>query len=120
MTDKEIDAGRALDQFFAVVRDEARSNPKFASRLVEALGCTVVFRGDDAKHSVDPVQVAMRGPDEFRKTFLSFSAKDLKDLVKEFDLATAGDLKGKNKPPQIVEVMWAGAQSKLHDRGFGR
>ncbi len=45
MTDKPIDAATALDQFFALVREEALSNPRFAARLVEAVGYNVLFTG---------------------------------------------------------------------------
>jgi hypothetical protein len=115
-----MDAAEALDRFFAVVRDEASSNSRFAARLVQAIGNTVVFRGSDAKHAVDPVQVAMQGQEEFRRTFLSFSPAELKAMAKEFNLATTDDLRGKTKTPQIVEVMWDGARSKLHDLGRRR
>jgi hypothetical protein len=44
MTDvREIDASMALDKFFAIVRDEATRNSRFAARLVDALGYNVVF-----------------------------------------------------------------------------
>jgi hypothetical protein len=109
----KADAAQVLDRFFAVVRQEAADNPKFASRLLDALGVEVVFRGEAAAASVDPVQVALRGQEEFRKTFLTFPAKTLKAISKDFNLATPADLKGKTKPPQIVEVMWSGAQSKI-------
>lgn len=117
---KEIDAGQALDRFFAIVREEALSNPRLAARLAEAAGYQVIFRGSEALPAIDPVQVALLGQEEFRKTFLTFKAADLKKLVKEFNLATATDLAGKTKPAQLVDVMWAGAQAKMRDRGLGR
>jgi hypothetical protein len=115
---KQIEPVEALERFFAVVRQEAVDNPKFAARLLDALGTKVVFRGDAATASVDPLQVALAGYDEFRATFLSFPIKDLKVLVKDFGLATAADMKGKSKAPQIVDVMWAGASAKIKDRGL--
>jgi hypothetical protein len=115
---KDFDAGQALDRFFAIVREEAMSNPRLAARLAEAAGYNVVFRGLEAMPAIDPVQVAMRGQDEFRATFLTFKAADLKRLVKEFNLGTAADMVGKNKPSQIVDVMWAGARAKIKDRGL--
>lgn len=118
MSKTQLDVGEALDRFFSVVRQEASDNPKFAARLLEALGVQVMFRGDATAPAIDPVQVAMQGQEEFRKTFLTFSAKDLKGMVKEFNLGTADDLKGKGRPAQIVDVMWAGAQAKMRDRGI--
>ena len=114
----QIEPAEALDRFFAIVRQEAIDNPGFAARLLEALGANVVFRGDIALSSVDPLQVALRGYDEFRATFLSFSVKDLKTIVKDFGLATPTDMKGKSKAPQIVDLMWAGASAKIKDRGL--
>lgn len=115
---KQIDAGRALDRFFAIVREEAAGNPRLAARLAEALGYQVVFRGGEAAPAVDPVLVAMHGQEEFRKTFLTFKPAELKKFVTDFNLGTAADLKGKTKAPQIVEVMWEGVQAKIRDRGL--
>lgn len=117
MTDKTIDPHQALDNFFQVVRQEAVKNPDFAKRMIEAIGHPVLFRGDQAKYAVDPIIVAKKGIEEFRTTFLSFSAADLKNMIKEHALATQSDLKGKTKPPQLVELMWKGASAKLNDRG---
>ena len=118
MSDRHIDAAAALDRLFSVVRQEAQDNPKFAARLLAALDVQVLFRGAEAADSVDPLQVALQGPDEFRKTFLSFTPAQLKTMIKEFNLATPADLRGKSKGPQLVEVMWAGALSKIRDRGL--
>ncbi len=115
---RQIEPVEALERFFEVIRQEATDNPSFAARLLGALGAKVVFRGDAATSSVDPLQVALQGYDEFRATFLSFPIKDLKALVKDFGLATAADMKGKSKAPQIVEVMWTGASAKIKDRGL--
>lgn len=114
----ETTPAEALDRFFAIIRQEAIDNPRFAARILNALGAKVVFRGDAAAASVDPLQVALQGYDEFRATFLSFPVKDLKALVKDFSLATTADMKGKGKAPQIVDVMWAGASAKIKDRGL--
>ena len=121
MTDvQEIDASQALDKFFAIVRDEATRNSRFAARLVDALGYNVVFRGNEAKYAVDPVQVALKGVEVFRQTFLSFSAAELKAMVKDFNLGTQADLRGKTRVPQIVDVMWQGAIAKVKDRHLSR
>jgi hypothetical protein len=120
MADKEIDARQALDRFFSVVREEATSNSRFAARLLDAVGFDVVFRGSEARYAVDPVQIAMKGQEAFRQTFLSFSPAELKAMVKEFNLATQADMKGKTRAPQIVEIMWEGASAKIKDRGLSR
>lgn len=115
---KQIDAGRALDQFFAIVREEALGNPRFAAKLADALGYQVMFRGSEALPAVDPVLVAMQGQEAFRATFLTFKAADLKKLITEFGLGTAADLKAAKKAPQMVDLMWEGAKAKIRDRGL--
>ncbi len=62
----------------------------------------------------------MQGQEVFRDTFLTFKPAALKAMVKDFHLATAADLKGKTKAPQIVDIMWEGALAKIHDRGLGQ
>ncbi|MEZ5901304.1 MAG: hypothetical protein R3D51_17635 [Hyphomicrobiaceae bacterium] len=116
--DKQIDVGRALDQFFAIVRHEAMGNPRFAKELAEALGYEVVFRGPEALLAVDPVIVAMKGQKAFRETFLSFKAADLKKLVKSFGLGTDADLKAAKTAPLLVDLLWEGANAKMRDRGM--
>lgn len=120
MNRQPIDAPAALDRFFAVVRQEARDNPKFASSLLDALGVEVVFRGEEARMAIDPLLVAIKGQQQFRETFLSFSVADLKKIIKDFGLASQAELRGKSKVPQLVDLMWEGAQAKVHDRGLNR
>ncbi len=115
---KEIDPAKALDRFFSIVREEAISNPRFGTRLIEAVGYTVVFRGSESLPALDPVLVATKGQEEFRNTFLSFKAAELKKIIKDFNLATTADLAGKSKPSQLVDVMWIGASAKIRDRGM--
>lgn len=115
--DRQIDPGKALERFFDIVREEASHNPRLAARLTEALGYTVIFRGTEAKNAVDPIQVALAGEEEFRRTFLTFSDKDLKAIITSFNLATKADL-AKRKGPQLVDLMWAGAKAQIKDRGL--
>lgn len=115
MNDKELEADEALDRMFAIIREEATADPRFARRLLDALNVRVVFRGEQAVKSVDPVIVAGQGYEHFRETFHTFKAAQIKSMLKEFGLATAQDMKGKTKVPQLVDLMWRGAQAKLHD-----
>ena len=116
MSDRQqLDPVEALDRFFTIVRDEAAENPAFANRLADALGSTIMFRGEDATSAVDPILLAEQGIEVFRESFLTFPAKDLKKIMKDFGLATTQDFKGKSKPPQLVELMWERASRKLYD-----
>ncbi len=112
---EQVTAVEALEKFFTIVRDEAAANPKFARRLTEALGIEVSFIGEEAAYAVDPILIANQGADKFRKTFLTFKAKDLKKIMKDFALATSQDFKGRTKPPQLVELMWERTQNRLYD-----
>jgi hypothetical protein len=115
-----ITASEALERIFEVIREEAASNPKFAHRMLDAAGVTVVFSGPDAAKVADPIVVAARGDyASFRESFLGFPEKDLKGLLKGFALATGEQIKGvKTKPKQsgLVDLMWEGAQRKLGER----
>ncbi|MGI9387211.1 MAG: hypothetical protein ACR2OX_07245 [Methyloligellaceae bacterium] len=116
MTGKKLPtAVEALERFFTIVQDEAAANPQFARRLTEALGMEVSFNGEEAVYAVDPMLIADQGADKFRKTFLTFKAKDLKKIMKDFALATPQDFKGRTKPPQLVDLMWERTHNRLYD-----
>jgi hypothetical protein len=115
-----ITPGEALERIFEVIREEAASNPKFAHRMLDAAGVTVVFSGPDAAKVADPIVAAARGDyASFRESFIGFPEKDLKGLIKGFALATEEQVKGvKTKPKQggLVDLMWEGATRKLEER----
>ena len=117
MTIGKISPDEALVRLFTVIREEASNNPKFATRMLDAVGCQVVFQGIDASSAVDPVIAAGRlDPIAFRETFSTFSEADLKKLILDYGLGTTNDVKQvKTKPKKIgmVELLWAGAKSKL-------
>jgi hypothetical protein len=109
-----IDPAEALEKLFHIVREEAQANPRFARRLLEAVGHPVVFRGEEALSAIDPVLVAMRGYKEFRETFLSMKAAEIKKIGK-----TSGLLVGTNRLPtavgELVDLLWDRAEQRLHD-----
>jgi uncharacterized protein YbcC (UPF0753/DUF2309 family) len=113
-TNRTIDPAEALNGFFRVVREEALNNPRFASRLLDAVGYTVEFRGDEALAAVDPMLVAMRGPEEFRRTFLSMTAAKLKKIGKDFSLVESHETARKSVA-QLVDLLWERASERLHD-----
>lgn len=121
MNDKpRLTPAEALDKLFEVIRDEALSNPNFARRMLGAVGCQVVFNGNDAVSSADPILVAATAEfPVFHEMFMTFAEKDLKALITNFNLATAEDVKnvkGKAKKPAYVQMMWDGAKRKLSER----
>ncbi|HEX5999303.1 MAG TPA: hypothetical protein VFZ16_07885 [Hyphomicrobiaceae bacterium] len=110
---RSIDPAEALEKLFYIVREEAQANPRFARRLLEAVGHTVVFRGEETLSAVDPVLVARRGLVEFRATFMSMKAADIKKIGK------ASGLMVEKKLPtavgDLVDLLWDRAHQRLHD-----
>lgn len=119
MTDK-LSANEALEKIFEVIRQEATANPAFARRMLDAAGVTVVFQGTEAAKMVDPIVQAARSEyADYRDSFLTFSEKDLKNILKNYALATDEQVKAvKTKPKQsgLVELLWEGARRKLVER----
>lgn len=117
---KSVSPGEALERIFEVIREEAAANPTFARRLLDAADVTVVFSGPDAEKVADPILAAARSDYvSFRESFIGFTEKDLKSLIKGFALATDEQIKGvKTKPKQggLVDLMWEGAKRKLDER----
>lgn len=117
---KSVSPGEALERIFEVIREEAVANPTFAKRLLDAAGVTVVFSGPDAAKVADPILAAARTEyADFRESFIGFTEKDLKSLLKGFALATDEQIKSvKTKPKQsgLVDLMWEGAKRKLDER----
>ena len=117
---KSVSPGEALERIFEIIREEAVANPTFAKRLLDAAGVTVVFSGPDAAKVADPILAAARSDyASFRESFIGFTEKDLKILLKGFALATEEQVKGvKTKPKQsgLVDLMWEGAKRKLDER----
>jgi hypothetical protein len=112
---RPISPEEALDRLFMLIREQASQDRQFGRRLLEAVGVTVIYRGDDAFDAVDPVLLAADGREAFEKTLNSFRVADLKALIKSFDLATAADMKGRKKKADLIELMWQGAKGKRDD-----
>ena len=110
----------ALERIFSVIREEASANPTFARRLLDAAGVTVTFTGSAAAVMADPILVAARSDyPAFRETFMTFSEKELKDLAKNFALATQEQLRAVKTRPKaagLVDLLWDGANRKLNER----
>lgn len=105
-----------LDRFFDELREEVRSNPRLAARLVKALGGDVVFE-DTAKVDVaNPYQLVASGSKaKFLAVFSSLKVSQLKQVLKENNLATKVDMNGKNAD-QLVEMLYQRASSKVNER----
>ena len=105
-----------LDRFFDELRDEVRSNPKLAARLVKALGGEVVFE-DQAKADIaNPYVLAAQGSKaKFLSVFGVMKLSELKRVLKNNNLATRVDMNGKNAD-QLAEMLFERASSKVKER----
>ncbi len=117
-TSEPVEASKALDEFFAVVRQEAVRNPTFGARLLEALNVQVLYQGDNAAEVLDPIALVRQGHEAFRSTLLSFDDKTLKKFLQDHGLASKSDI-GKLRGPALVELLWQRASTKF-DELFGR
>lgn len=120
-TNKVIDPTQALDMFFRIVREEAAANPVFGRRMVEALGYTVLYRGEDAAMVVDPVLVAMQGLQEFRATFEAMKPEAIQKIGESHGLLQKPTRSPKGiktvKPTQseLIARLWDRAQQRKLD-----
>ncbi|MEM8920226.1 MAG: hypothetical protein AAGB25_02590, partial [Pseudomonadota bacterium] len=95
--------------------EEVRSNPKLASRLVKALGAQVVF-DDETKGDVsNPYVLADGSKTRFYSVYSPMKASQLKRVLRENNLATSVDLRGKT-PSQLIDMLYERATSKVQER----
>lgn len=109
----------ALDGFFRTVRMQAENDPEFAATLVHALSIPVNLEfvpKDLAKGLpyIDPVILAGRGVDEFRKVFSPLSDAQLRKVIVHFNIASkdAVPAKGGPKADELVDLLWQGALAR--------
>ena len=114
--DKRLTPVEYLDRFFDELREEVRSNPKLAARLVKALGGQVVFE-DEAKADIaNPYALAAQGSKaKFLSVFGSLKLSEIKRVLKDNNLATRIDMNGKNAG-QLAEMLFERASSKVKER----
>lgn len=114
--DSRLDAIAYLDRFFDEIRDEVRSNPKLASRLVKAMGAQVVFEDEAKSEIANPyILAANASKSQFYSVFSPMKPSQLKRVLRDNNLATALDLRGKS-PAQMVDMLYERASSKVSER----
>jgi hypothetical protein len=105
-----------LDRFFDELRDEVRSNPKLAARLVKALGGEVVFDNEAKADVANPYALAAQGSKaKFLSVFGSLKLSEIKRVLKDNNLATRVDMNGKSAG-QLAEMLFERASSKVKER----
>jgi hypothetical protein len=105
-----------LDRFFDELREEVRSNPRLAARLVKALGGNVVFDDADRVDVANPYSLAASGDKaKFLSVFAAMKLPEIKKVLKDNNLATKVDMNGKSAG-QLVEMLYERASSKVSER----
>jgi hypothetical protein len=114
--DSRLTPADYLDRFFDELRQEVRSNPKLAARLVKALGGNVVFEDETKADIANPYTLAAAGSkSRFYSVFASMKPNQVKKVLRENNLATAVDMGGKNVA-QLIDMMFDRASSKVSER----
>jgi hypothetical protein len=114
--DTRLNAVEYIDRFFDELREEVRSNPKLAARLVKALGGQVIFEDETRVDVVNPYVLAANGSrTEFYTAFGSMRPNQIRQILKDNNLATRIDMAGKSSA-QLVDMLFDRASSKVNER----
>jgi hypothetical protein len=114
--DTRLTAVEHLDRFFDVLREEVRSNPKLAEKLVKALGGTVVFEDETKTEIANPYVIAAAGDrSRFFNVFGALKAPQIRQVLRDNNLATRVDMTGKSAG-QLLDMLYERASSKVSER----
>ena len=114
--DTRLDPVEYLDRFFDVIRDEVRENPKFADRLVKALGAEVVFEEEAKAETANPYTLAASSTkSQFYSVFSTLKQAQLKRVLRDNNLASPLDIRGKT-PGQLIDMLYERAVMKVAER----
>jgi hypothetical protein len=114
--DSRLNPVEYLDRFFDELREEVRSNPRLASRLVKALGGTVVFDDDTKADIANPYIIAANGDrSQFYSVFGALKPNQIKQILRDNNLATRIDMAGKSNS-QLIDMLFDRASSKVSER----
>ncbi|MEO1101681.1 MAG: hypothetical protein AAFW65_07530 [Pseudomonadota bacterium] len=113
---EKLDPVEYLDRFFDELRNEVRANPELASRLVKALGGSVVFDSGDADAVTNPFIVAAeQDKAHFYALYAPMKVSQIKRVLKDNNLATAVDVRGKTAN-QLIDMLYDRASYKVSER----
>lgn len=119
MSKNEVPADLAIAAFVQVIKDAAAELPEFRSRLVEALGLTVIYEGSEQYQGANPATHAARwSEDAFSRIWGSASPAELKAVLKERGLASPDDIKDtKGKKPALLGLLYSRALAQAEETG---
>lgn len=107
----------AIDKFLRAIKNAAAESPEFRARLIDAIGVTVLYEGEEQFQGADPVrQAGMWSEDAFTRIWSSASLAQIKSSLKAYQLATNEDMKGKRKP-QLIAMLFDRALKAQNNDG---
>lgn len=108
----------ALTRFLGAIKNHADIDSAFRDRLLQALGVTVVYEGEDDLANVAPHIVASQKNElQFRAIYGPLSAAKLKAILKKAGLATPADMARKTAD-DLIDMLWVRAYNKARERGL--
>jgi hypothetical protein len=114
--DTRLNAVEYIDRFFDELREEVRSNPRLAARLVKALGGQVVFEDETRVDVVNPYVLAATGSrTDFYSAFGAMKPGQIRQILRDNNLATRIDMAGKSST-QLVDMLFERASTKVSER----
>lgn len=112
MAQNQLEPLTAIDRFLDAVRDAAAESPAFRAKLIDVLGFTVLYEGEEQFEGANPVtQAATWSEDAFLRIWSGAKVGEVKAVLKDQDLATTTDMRGLKKSDLI---------SLLYDRSLKR
>lgn len=117
MTNNEVSAQTALNNFLQAVGDAAAEDAKLRSRLIETLNFTVLYEGEEQFIGADPTKQAQRwSEDAFCRIWGRATVTQIKAALKDHGLATTSDMRGLRKP-NLLELLYRRASRAAKNDG---
>lgn len=119
--DEPIEPQVALGRFLNIVKNQADADQTFRDSLLQALGVTVIYAGEDEITNVAPHIVAAQKDElQFRAIYGQLNATKLKAiLVTKSKLASKADAQGKTAD-DLIDMLWQRARNRAEEKGLVR
>ncbi|HEX8902106.1 hypothetical protein [Vitreimonas sp.] len=116
--DEKIAPQIALNRFLSVIRQRAEVDATFRDDLIQALGVSVSYEGEDDLTNVAPHIIAAKKDElQFRAIYGRLSAAKLRAIFKRSELATTADVARKSAD-DLIDMLWKRANSRARERGL--
>ena len=107
-----------IDSFLNVVRDAAAESPAMRARLIEALGVSVIYEGEEQFEGANPVTHAARwSQDAFVRIWSGAKVSEIKAVLKTNLLATPTDMRGLKKG-DLTKMLYQRSLAKAEELGL--